>query len=130
MAWALTLAVSVVRTATRTPVAAPASSRVRSLGALGLSQGRPALLVGWDPACGACDLTRSELDRLQLEEAGVAVASLSRHDPAASGLGLDRGPFPAYLLLDGEGRVRGARRGYATPEALHLWVRSRLLASP
>ena len=130
VAWLLTLALSFVRTAARAPVLATPSARADAFAAAGAARGRPALVVGWDPACGACDLTRSEMDRLDLEEAGVGVTSLSRHDAAAPALGLDRGPFPAYLLLDGDGRVRGVRRGYASPEALHLWVRSRLLSSP
>ena len=129
-AWLATLALAFVRTVARPPATLPASGRAEALAAVGAAPGRPAFLVGWDPDCGACDVTRAELGRLGLEAAGVTVTSLSRYHPAAPAFGLDRGPFPAYLLLDESGTVRGVRRGYASPEALHLWARSRLLASP
>ncbi len=127
------LLLPLARSASRPPAVAPPSARVAALAARGVEPGQPALVLGWDAACGACDAARANLGRLRLGAAGVAVVAVSRDDPAAAACGVDRGPFPAWVLLDGDGRVRGARRGYAEPETLHLWVRSRLLeedASP
>lgn len=126
-AGALALLLPLARSASRPPAGAPPSGRLAVLAEQGVEPGQPALVLGWDAACGACDLARANLPRLRLEAAGVAVVALPRDHPAAAACGVERGPFPAWVLLDGEGRVRGARRGYAEPETLHLWVRARLL---
>lgn len=124
---ALALLLPLARSASRPTAAAPPAARLAALAGQGVEPGRPALVLGWDAACGACDTARAELHRLRLEAAGVAVVAVPRDHPAAAACGVDRGPFPAWVLLDGDGRIRGARRGYAEPESLHLWVRARLL---
>lgn len=125
-AGAVTVAVAFTRSAARSPLATAAPDRRGLLIQRGAPDGAPVLVLGWDPACGACDRTLGEVGRLDLEPAGVAVVPLSRNDPAASACGVDRGPYPAWVLLDGSGRVLGVRRGYAPPEAVHRWVRGRL----
>lgn len=118
------------RSASRPAAVPPPPDRLAALAGWGVVPGQPALVLGWDPGCGACDVARAEVGRLQRAVAGVAVVPVPRRHPAAAACGVDRGPFPAWVLLDGEGRVRGVRRGYASPETLHLWVRGRLLEDP
>jgi len=128
---AVTLVASAAgRLAARPPASATVTSSADLRIPLGLpSDGRPRVILVLDPGCGACREAEADLPELRrLEAAGIAVTARDRAD--ARPLGLEPGPWPAYVLLGPEGRRLAVRRGRMPPGAVLLWVRGRLLATP
>lgn len=122
-------------------VAAGAASRWAERAATGPDEPRvtalfpgnaPTLVLAADRSCHACRRALRDFDELgDLGAAGVQTAVRVRYaDAAADSLFAALGPgmVPVYVVVDADGRLAAAHRGYLPPGRLRAWVRDALLA--